>query len=45
MYLMCAGLYGRHLPQTVANFLTLVKSGAYQGTAISKVLLQAGLDP
>ena len=36
-----AGLYGKHLPQTVANFLTLVKSGAYQGTAISKVCLQA----
>ncbi len=32
-----AGLYGRAVPQTVSNFLTLVKSGAYQGTAISKV--------
>ena len=35
---MCnAGLYGRAVPQTVSNFLTLVKGGAYQGTAISKV--------
>ena len=31
-----AGLYGRALPQTVANFLTLVKSGAYSGTAFTK---------
>ena len=32
----CAGLYGRALPQTVSNFLTLVKSGAYSGTAFTK---------
>ena len=34
--LCIAGLYGRALPQTVANFLTLVKSGAYSGTAFTK---------
>ncbi|BDA49114.1 probable peptidyl-prolyl cis-trans isomerase B [Coccomyxa sp. Obi] len=40
------GLYGRLLPQTVSNFLALIKSGAYSGTTFSRVIpgeyVQAG---
>ena len=32
-----AGLYGQHLPQTVANFLATVRAGSFAGTIFSKV--------
>ena len=44
---MCnAGLYGKLVPQTVANFCKAIESGLYTGTLWSKVLpgeyIQAG---
>ncbi len=42
----CTGLYGRLVPQTVANFSSAIKAGIYTGTLWSKVLpgeyMQAG---
>lgn len=35
---LAAGLYGKQVPRTVENFLTLVQSGAYNSTMFSKVL-------
>ena len=34
---LCAGLYGHVVPTTVANFVKLVRDGAYKGTVFSKV--------
>ena len=45
-FLACTGLYGKLVPQTVANFCSAINSGLYTNTIWSKVLpgqyVQAG---
>ena len=37
-HMLCAaGLYGRFVPQTVANFLATVHADSYSGTVFNKV--------
>ena len=35
--MLSAGLYGHTVPNTVANFVKLVRDGAYKGTVFGKV--------